>query len=176
MSLVTKSLEARIAWLERERQTMREEISLLRRNWVDRIEKREYVMQVASRLWGAFDAEDKAQEIVSMFELFLGQQAATGRVMQAIQRLGWDVDGTETAWDFLDRIRLRSQATATMVAANAIVAGLNEKEKEILRKRFEKIPEAIDTLVAVVKSNWDLVFKDRAAPPDAGSDDEEEDK
>ncbi|MFA5053187.1 MAG: hypothetical protein WC565_03975 [Parcubacteria group bacterium] len=89
---------------------------------------------------------------------------------------------------------------ATLVAANAAVAGLNEKENEILRKRFEKMPEAMSMGWMFTKPKdsdchncgGDSYTMNESkcpackgtgketgqqwSPPDAGSDDEEEDK
>lgn len=49
--------------------------------------------------------------------------------------------------DAVEEMRLREAevkpVAATLVAANAMVAGLNETENDILRKRFENMPEAM---------------------------------
>jgi len=84
---------------------LQEEVSDLRRSWVDKIERNAYVDQIAARLWGGFDAHEKALEIVDLFEVFFGHRAATGQVMSAIHESGWDLDGKEPAWDYVARLR-----------------------------------------------------------------------
>ena len=53
--------------------------------------------------------------------------------------------------------------------ADAMVSGLTDKEREILRKRFENTRMSMD---------WNLTKpgEEKWVPPDAGRDDEEEDK
>lgn len=80
-----------------------------RKNWVGPTERDAYVSQIAAMLWGAFDAEDKAKEIVEAFEQ---------RVMTAIHSAGWDIEGKENAWDFVARLtRERDEAIARMQLA-----------------------------------------------------------
>lgn len=97
-----------------------EELASLRRSWVDPIERAAYKKYIGEMLRARSPKRGKrrsnlrvTEEIVAMFELHLGNQAATQQVMCAIQDSGWNVDGPEPAWDYVKRIaRERNEALA----------------------------------------------------------------